>query len=57
MQGNPMRCWSFVLTFLGCAALIAQDLEQIGQQSPVQFNAGVQAQFGFYHVDLSLIHI
>ncbi|HQV37747.1 MAG: hypothetical protein IPL81_08885 [Flavobacteriales bacterium] len=51
MQGNPMRCWSFVLTFLGCAALIAQDLEQIGQQSPVQFNAGVQAQFGFYHVD------
>ncbi len=46
-----MRCWFFVLTFLGCAALNAQDLEQIGQQSPVQFNAGVQARFGFYHVD------
>ena len=30
---------------------LAQDVGQVGQQGPVQFNAGVQARFGFYHVN------
>lgn len=31
--------------------MVAQDLGQVGQQSPVQFNAGLQAQVGFYHIE------
>ena len=51
MQGCLIRFWSVMVALLGCTATIAQDLGQVGHQSPVQFNAGLSAQFGFYHVD------
>lgn len=31
--------------------VLAQDLGQLGQESPVRFNAGVQARIGFYRVN------
>jgi hypothetical protein len=40
----------FLILLLHAAPCAGQDIGQIGQQSPVQFNAGLQAQAGFYSV-------
>ncbi|MBP8877869.1 MAG: hypothetical protein KBF67_12900, partial [Flavobacteriales bacterium] len=40
----------FLIVLLHAAPCAGQDIGQIGQQSPVQFNAGLQAQAGFYSV-------